>query len=285
MKTVSQVAKLTGISIRTLQYYDEIGLLKPSELTSSGYRLYDDETLQTLQQILFFKELGFQLKEIKEILEKPDFDKITVYKKQKELLLLKRNRIDRLIQLLSRLEKGEKCMSFKEFDLSDYINVLEDFKANQTEEIIKHWGSVDNFDMFIQKIKDDEEQVARFAIQEFGSIEKYTEAMKCNLEHFSEIMENKLSQIPEEMKTDDKFLKLASHKGEDVTSVSIQNMVKEIIAHAKGNAPSESVGDDDYCQMIIDVYSNDYVKRIFDTKNGAGSADYVVKAFRYAKDR
>lgn len=286
MKTVSQVAKLTGISIRTLQYYDEIGLLKPSELTSSGYRLYDDETLQTLQQILFFKELGFQLKEIKEILEKPDFDKIIVYKKQKELLLLKRNRIDRLIQLLSRLEKGEQCMSFKEFDLSDYINALEDFKSNQTEEVIKHWGSVDNFDMFIQKIKDDEEQVARLAIQEFGSIEKYTEAMKYNLEHFSEIIENKLSQIPEEMKTDDKFLKLASHKGEDVTSDSIQNMVKEIIAYAHGNAPSELVGDDDnYCQMIIDLYSNDYFKRIFDTKNGAGSADYVVKAFQYAKDR
>lgn len=59
MKSISQVARLTGISIRTLQYYDEIGLLKPSELTASGYRLYNDEALQTLQQILFFKELDF----------------------------------------------------------------------------------------------------------------------------------------------------------------------------------------------------------------------------------
>ena len=64
MRTISQVAELTGISTRTLQYYDEIGLLKPSELTESGYRLYDDEALQKLQQILFFKELGFKLKEI-----------------------------------------------------------------------------------------------------------------------------------------------------------------------------------------------------------------------------
>ena len=72
MKSISQVAKLTGVSIRTLQYYDEIGLLKPSELTAAGYRMYDDNTLQILQQILFFKELGFPLKEIKEILEKPD---------------------------------------------------------------------------------------------------------------------------------------------------------------------------------------------------------------------
>lgn len=69
MKTISQVAKLTGISARALQYYDEIGLLKPSSLTRSGYRLYDDEALQKLQQILFFKELGFSLKEISEIMQ------------------------------------------------------------------------------------------------------------------------------------------------------------------------------------------------------------------------
>ena len=71
MKSISQIAKLTGVSPRTLQYYDEIGLLKPSKLTASGYRLYGEEALQTLQQILFFKELGFQLKEIDEILKNP----------------------------------------------------------------------------------------------------------------------------------------------------------------------------------------------------------------------
>ena len=84
MRTISHVAELTGISIRTLQYYDEIGLLKPSELTQSGYRLYNDEALQKLQQILFFKELGFKLKDIREILEKPDFDRIAAFKKQKK---------------------------------------------------------------------------------------------------------------------------------------------------------------------------------------------------------
>lgn len=83
MRTISQVAELTGISIRTLQYYDEIGLLKPSELTQSGYRLYNDEALQNLQQILFFKELGFTLKDIREILQKPDFDRIAAFRKQK----------------------------------------------------------------------------------------------------------------------------------------------------------------------------------------------------------
>lgn len=282
MKTISQVAELTGVSTRTLQYYDEIGLLKPSELTQSGYRLYNDEALQKLQQILFFKELGFKLKEISEILQKPDFDKIATFKKQKELLLLKRNRTDRLIQLLDRLEKGEQCMSFKEFDLSDYIKALEDFKANNTNEVLKHFGSIQNFDMLIQKIKDDEDEVAKLAIKQFGSVEKYTEAMRYNLEHFSEVMEQAYSQIPEERKRGDSFSKLASNRDKDVSSDEVQNLVRQIITFAQGNVSSELLGNDtSYCNTIIETYSNEYLKTMFDTKQGEGASDYVVKAFRY----
>lgn len=286
MKTVSQVAKLTGISIRTLQYYDEIGLLKPSEITSSGYRLYNDETLQTLQQILFFRELGFQLKEIKEIIENPDFDRMIAFQKQKELLLLKRNRIDRLIQLLSRLERGEQCVSFKEFDLSDYIAALEDFKNNNTDDVIKYWGNTENFDMFIQKIKDDETEIAKTAITHFGSIENFMESVKYNLEHFSEVVEEKLSKIPEEQKQMNLFCELASKKDKDVSADEVQRIVKEIIRFAYGNAPSDILGNhENYCKTIIEIYSNDYLKTAFDTRNGDGSADYVVKAFQYAKNR
>lgn len=282
MKTISQVAELTGVSTRTLQYYDEIGLLKPSELTQSGYRLYNDGALQKLQQILFFKELGFKLKEISEILQKPDFDKIATFKKQKELLLLKRNRTDRLIQLLDRLEKGEQCMSFKEFDLSDYIKALEDFKANNTNEVLKHFGSIQNFDMLIQKIKDDEDEVAKLAIKQFGSVEKYTEAMRYNLEHFSEVMEQAYSQIPEERKRGDSFSKLASNRDKDVSSDEVQNLVRQIITFAQGNVSSELLGNDtSYCNTIIETYSNEYLKTMFDTKQGEGASDYVVKAFRY----
>lgn len=282
MKTIGQVTKLTGVSARTLQYYDEIGLLKPSQLTASGYRLYDDEELQKLQQILFFKELGFKLKEIKELISQPNFDTIAAFKKQKKLLLLKRNRIDKLIQLLNRLEKGEHCMSFKEFDLSDYIEALENFKNNSTDDVIKHWGSIEIFDMFIQKIKEDESKVAKLAIQQFGSIEKYTKAMKYNLEHFSEIMEKQLSQIPDKIKKEDLFLKLASNKEKEVSSDYVQNIVREIIIFAHENTPSELFKtQDSYCQTIIDTYSNTYSKAIFDTKHGTGSSDYIVKAFRY----
>ena len=284
MRTISQVAELTGISIRTLQYYDEIGLLKPSELTQSGYRLYNDEALQKLQQILFFKELGFKLKDIREIVEKPDFDRIAAFKKQKELLLLKRNRTDRLIQLLSRLEKGEQCMSFKEFDLSDYISALEDFKTNQTEEIIKHWGSIENFDMFIQKVKDDEAEVAKLAIKQFGSVEKYTEAMKYNLEHFSEIMERQLPEDAKEIakQSDELYGKLTADLSEDVASPKIQTIVQEIWQFIQKNSTNVSISrSKSYMNMLINAYSNDYIKTITDSKYKKGASDFIVRAFRY----
>lgn len=282
MRTISQVTELTGISTRTLQYYDEIGLLKPSELTQSGYRLYDDEASQKLQQILFFKELGFKLKEIKEILQKPDFDRIKAFKEQKELLLLKRNRTDRLIQLLSRLEKGEQCMSFKEFDLSDYIKALEDFKNNSTDNVVKHWGSVENFDMFIQRIKDGEAEVAKLAIKQFGSVEKYTEAMKYNLEHFSEIMDTKLSEEAKELAAQSDMLygKLTADLSENVSSPKIQEIVCELLQFIQKSSTDVSL-DKPYINMLIDTYSNDYIKSITDTKYGKGASDYIVGAFRY----
>ncbi|RKJ44197.1 MerR family transcriptional regulator [bacterium 1XD8-76] len=282
MRTISQVAELTGISTRTLQYYDEIGLLKPSELAESGYRLYDDDALQKLQQILFFKELGFKLKEIKEILQKPDFNKIKAFKRQKELLLLKRNRTDRLIQLLSRLEKGDQCMSFKEFDLSDYITALEDFKNNSTDDVIKYFGSIEDFDMCIQKVRDNESEIAKLAIKQFGSIEKYTEAMKHNLEHFSEFMETQLTGEVKEIgrQTDILFGRLTADLSEDVSSPKIQSIVHELLQFIQKNCADTSL-DEPYINVLIDIYSSDYIKNMTDSKYRKGASDYIVKAFRY----
>lgn len=283
MKTISQVASLTGISTRTLQYYDEIDLLKPSELTPSGYRLYNDEALQKLQQILFYKELNFKLNEIKEILQKPEYDKIEAFKKQKKLLSLKRSRIDKLIALLERLEKGESCMSFKEFDLSEYIEALEQFKKEKSGEVIKHWGSIENFNQFIQKVKDDETNAAGLAIKQFGSVEKYTEAMKYNLEHFSEIMEqmDEVSQNADEIlkKSDELFLWLTADMSKDVTSEEIQDIVREIVEFTNKNNSIVDMGEG-YWDFVIDSYSKETVKEITEKKYGTGSADYIAGALK-----
>src|SRR3712207_8808124 len=128
MKTVKQVSDLTGISVRMLHYYDKIGLLKPSKLTEAGYRLYDNEALEILQQILFFKEFDIPLKKIKEIMVSPYFDKMEALKNQKKLLILKQKRLNDLIGLIDKTLKGESTMSFKEFDMSEYFNALEDRK-------------------------------------------------------------------------------------------------------------------------------------------------------------
>ena len=130
---VSDVAKLTGVTVRTLHYYDEIGLLPPSEVTSSGYRVYNDADLEVLQQILFFRELDFSLEEIRGIMQNPAYEKETALQNQKALLLQKRDRLDRLIALVDKTLKGERDMSFKQFDttkidkreiLSNSINAL-----------------------------------------------------------------------------------------------------------------------------------------------------------------
>ncbi|MDC2864516.1 MerR family transcriptional regulator [Bacillus sp. BP-3] len=122
---VKEVADLVGISVRTLHHYDEIGLLTPEETTESGYRLYSDDNLETLQQILFFKELGFPLKKIKDIINNPSFDRQEALVLHRKMLLEKRSRLDKVIATIDKTiqhSKGEIQMTNKEkfegFDFS-----------------------------------------------------------------------------------------------------------------------------------------------------------------------
>ena len=115
MMTVNEVSKLAGVSIRTLQYYDSIGLLKPAEYTESGYRLYDDAAMERLQQILLFRELEFPLKEIKEIVTRPDFDKQKALEQQIELLTMKKEHLER------RKSNGETARLFQNMNRSQIL--------------------------------------------------------------------------------------------------------------------------------------------------------------------
>ncbi|SFC39656.1 DNA-binding transcriptional regulator, MerR family [Clostridium uliginosum] len=138
---INEVAKLTGVTVRTLHYYDEIGLLKPSKITKTGYRLYNEDSLTTMQQILFFRELDFPLNEIKEIMTDPKFDKVTALKKHKELLVKKRERLDKLIDLVNNTIKGEVTMSFKEFDMTE----IENTKKKYSAEVKERWGKTNAY--------------------------------------------------------------------------------------------------------------------------------------------
>ena len=129
MKTVNEVSKISGISVRTLHYYDEIGLLSPSGVTASGYRLYDDKAMAKLQSILLFRELEFPLKEIKIILENPEFDKTEALLRQIEMLRMRKKHIDSLISLAERIIDNEvNTMDFSAFDKTELESLANEAK-------------------------------------------------------------------------------------------------------------------------------------------------------------
>lgn len=133
MMLINELAKLTGLSVRTLHYYDEIGLFCPEKTTDSGYRLYDEKSLSKLQNILFLRELDFPLSEIKRIIESGNYDTKEVLLKHKHLLLLKRDRLERLIDLIDKTVKEENSVSFKEFDEQEFIEAKEKYAKEAKE--------------------------------------------------------------------------------------------------------------------------------------------------------
>lgn len=151
MMTVNEVSKRTGVSIRTLQYYDRIGLLKPTAHTQSGYRLYDDTALERLQQILLFRELEFPLKDIGKILASPDFDRNRALQQQIDLLELKKEHIENLITLARGIKLiGGNNMDFSAFDRKK----LDDYAARAKES----WGKTEAYREFEEKSKDRTQQ-------------------------------------------------------------------------------------------------------------------------------
>ena len=135
---ISEVAKLTGVTVRTLHYYDEIGLLKPGQVTEAGYRVYDESDLAVLQQILFFRELDFPLEDIRKIMQHPAYEQESALRKQKELLMQKRSRLDGLIALVDKTLKGEHDMSFRQFDTTQ----IEETRKKYAEEAKQRWGAM-----------------------------------------------------------------------------------------------------------------------------------------------
>ena len=135
---IKEFAQQIGVSVRTLHYYDEIGLLKPSEVDAqNGYRFYDERSLERMQEILFYRELDFSLKTIAQILSSPDYDKQQALTWQRKLLFAKKERLERLIDALDSLEKGEVFMKPN--------NEYEDLKNKYAEEVRQRWGSTDAY--------------------------------------------------------------------------------------------------------------------------------------------
>ena len=141
---IKEFSRFTGVSVRTLHYYDEIGLLKPAQVDrATGYRYYDEQSLLRMQEILFYRELDFSLKSIEEILSSPNYDKTQALKEQKRLLILKKERLENLISAIDGAMKGENVM--KAFDNSEF----EKYKSEAREK----WGNTDAYQEHAEKTK------------------------------------------------------------------------------------------------------------------------------------
>lgn len=151
---VKEVSDLVGVSIRTLHHYDQIGLLKSESESPAGYRLYSDNDLEKLQQILFFKELDFNLQEIKSILESPGFDRSRALKTHRELLIEKRKRLDRIIQSVEKniesIEGGKEMSNKEKFDGFDMTDI-EKHKQKYAEETREKYGNSDAYKESVKK--------------------------------------------------------------------------------------------------------------------------------------
>ena len=179
MKTVKKVSELTGISIRTLRYYDEIDLLKPAKVTEAGYRLYDESSLKKLRQIMFFRELEVPLSEIKVIMKDSESDNHKILETQKMMLEMKRNRLNGIIELISDVLKGEDKMSFEAFHEEDIQKIIQHSLEIMSEEdkkiVIERYGDIEKFkESVAEGFKD--EKACEHLIKIYGSKEKAVEA-------------------------------------------------------------------------------------------------------------
>lgn len=154
MYTVKRLSDLAGVTVRTLHYYDEIDLLKPTQVASNGYRHYDDAALIRLQQILFYREIGLELLEIKEILDSPDFDVIDALRSHRKVLKEKINRLENLVDTVDDTVKhleGKRAMSkkqlFKAFSKEQQEEYTREarltYGPEKVNESVKRWNSYD----------------------------------------------------------------------------------------------------------------------------------------------
>lgn len=149
--TVQQLARLSGVSVRTLHYYDEVGLLQPGRAANNGYRQYSESDLVKLQQILFFRELDFPLKDIQRMMHSPNFDIVRALRDQKKMLQLKRTKINALIKTIDTTINN--MQNNKPFDGEEMYDAFKDDDVKQYQDEVKQrWGHTDAYKQSMERV-------------------------------------------------------------------------------------------------------------------------------------
>lgn len=274
MRTVKEISDLTGISVRTLHYYDEIGLLKPTEKSDAGYRLYDDKALETLQQILFFREFDISLKEIKAVLDNPALERNQILQVQRKMLVTKKERMERLIASIDDILKGENKMDFTIFTKTEveemFQTMLEHMPENKRNIAIKEFGSIEQWKKHYMEVVSSEEMQKGYAkvVEWYGGKDKFLSVARTPVS--KEVAESYNKRIEAILQ------KLIAKQNCDIDSFEVKELVGEYGFVMKQLAQIKE--EKGFMMAQTQYYRNEQIKPMIDEKYGEGASDFFAQA-------
>lgn len=274
MRSVKEISDLTGISVRTLHYYDEIGLLKPTEKSDAGYRLYDDKALETLQQILFFREFDISLKEIKAVLDNPALERNQILQVQRKMLVTKKERMERLIASIDDILKGENKMDFTIFTKTEveemFQTMLEHMPENMRNIAIKEFGSIEQWKKHYMEVVSSEEMQKGYAkvVEWYGGKDKFLSVARTPVS--KEVAESYNKRIEAILQ------KLIAKQNCDIDSFEVKELVGEYGFVMKQLAQIKE--EKGFMMAQTQYYRNEQIKPMIDEKYGEGASDFFAQA-------
>lgn len=274
MRTVKEISELTGISVRTLHYYDEIGLLKPTEKSDAGYRLYDDKALETLQQIFFFREFDISLKEIKAVLDNPALERNQILQVQRKMLVTKKERMERLIASIDDILKGENKMDFTIFTKTEveemFQTMLEHMPENMRNIAIKEFGSIEQWKKHYMEVVSSEEMQKGYAkvVEWYGGKDKFLSVARTPVS--KEVAESYNKRIEAILQ------KLIAKQNCDIDSFEVKELVGEYGFVMKQLAQIKE--EKGFMMAQAQYYRNEQIKPMIDEKYGEGASDFFAQA-------
>ena len=274
MRTVKEVSKLTGISVRTLHYYDEIGLFRPTDKNEAGYRLYDDKALETLQQILFFREFDIPLKEIKAVMENPALDRNQILQMQRKMLVTKKERLERLIASIDDILKGENQMDFAIFNKAEIEEMFQAMTEHMPDELKKtaaeEFGGMEEWKKHYIETVSSEEMQKRYAkmVEWYGGKEAYLSATRNPIsKEVAESYNKRMDVI---------LQKLIARKDYGPDSFEVKEVIGEYGFVLKQICQlKEEAG---MMLALAASYRNERIRTLTDEKYGSGAAEFFADA-------
>lgn len=274
MRTVKEISDLTGVSVRTLHYYDEIGLLKPTDKSEAGYRLYDDKALETLQQILFFREFDIPLKEIKAIIENPVLERNQILQMQRKMLVAKKERMERLINSIDDILKGDNKMDFAIFSKTEveelFQTMIEHMPENMKNLAVKEFGSIGKWKKHYMEVVASEEIQKGYAkvVEWYGGKDNFLSI--ANNPVRAEVAESYNKRIETILQ------KLIAKKECDVDTFEVKEVVGEFGLVMKQF--TQVINEEGLMLAHVQYYRNEKIKPIIDEKYGKGASEFFAQA-------